>query len=57
MNPRYQGPAVFPPAPEVRKRIEEHLEVLPAWAQKPEAPPSRAPTKGPAKPRKPRRRP
>lgn len=35
MNPRYSGPAVLPPAPEVRKRIEAHLDSLPAWSAEP----------------------
>jgi hypothetical protein len=34
MNPRYQGPAIFPPASETRKRVEAHLDQLPAWEQK-----------------------
>ncbi len=36
MNPRYQGPAVLPPASECRKQIETHLETLPGWDQKPQ---------------------
>ena len=35
MNSRYQGPAVFPPASEARKRVEAHLDALPSWGQKP----------------------
>ena len=35
MNPRYQGPAVFPPASEVRKRVGAHLDMLPSFEQKP----------------------
>jgi hypothetical protein len=41
MNPRYHGPAVLPPAAEVKKRVEEHLESLPGWDPEPrERPPS-----------------
>lgn len=35
MNSRYQGPAVLPPANEARKRVEAHLDALPALDQKP----------------------
>lgn len=28
MNWRYQGPAVFPPAPQVRKQVEAHLDAM-----------------------------
>lgn len=28
MNWRYQGPAVFPPASQVRKQVEAHLDAL-----------------------------
>lgn len=34
MNSRYQGPAVLPPAAEVRKKVGAHLESLPGWDQK-----------------------
>jgi len=34
MNARYQGPAVLPPAAEVRKQVEAHLESLPGWDRK-----------------------
>jgi hypothetical protein len=55
MNARYQGPAVLPPAAEVRKRIEAHLDTLPGWDQKPSR--SRQPRKEEStKPRKRRRR-
>jgi hypothetical protein len=30
MNSRYQGPAVFPSAAQVRKRVEAHLDSLPS---------------------------
>ena len=36
MNSRYQGPAVFPPAHETRKRIEVHLDSLSSSGTKPE---------------------
>ena len=32
MNSRYQGPAIFPPANETRKRIEAHLDQVPSKA-------------------------
>jgi hypothetical protein len=38
MNPRYQGPAIFPPANEARKRIEAHLDQLPSPAEKAPSP-------------------
>jgi hypothetical protein len=55
MNARYQGPAVFPPAAQVRKRIEAHLDTLPGWEQKPNRG-ERTRKDEPAKPRKRRRR-
>ena len=42
MNPRYHGPAVLPPATEVKKRVEEHLESLPAWSAEPRERPAGA---------------
>ena len=56
MNSRYQGPAVFPPASEVRKRIEAHLDALPTQKQTEDRP---APTrkKWMSKLRRSRRRP
>ena len=35
MNPRYRGPEVLPPASQVRKQVEEHLESLPGWDPEP----------------------
>ena len=35
MNPRYHGPEILPPASEVKKRVEEHLESLPTWKREP----------------------
>jgi hypothetical protein len=56
MNPKYSGPAILPPASEVRKRVEEHLESLPAWDPEPrERPESADPPPGPESPRKPGR--
>ena len=54
MNPRYYGPEILPPAPEVRKRIEEHLESLPTWRREVE---HEVPTESPdpARPRGPGR--
>ena len=52
MNPNYYGPEVLPPAPEVRKRIEEHLESLPTWRE-PHGVPPQSPE--PARPRGPSR--
>jgi hypothetical protein len=57
MNSRYQGPAVFPPASETRKRIEAHLDTLPSWEQKPTGRPAPARKKWTSKLRRPRRRP
>jgi len=56
MNARYMGPAVLPPAAEVRKRVEAHLESLPAWDQKPSGRAGSVQKKEQAKPRKRRRR-
>jgi hypothetical protein len=55
MNSRYQGPAVFPPASEVRKRIEAHLDALPS--QKPAERTTPARKKWMSKLRRSRRRP
>ena len=35
MNRRYRGPEILPPAPEVKKRVEKHLESLPTWKREP----------------------
>jgi hypothetical protein len=52
MNPRYHGPEILPPAPEVKKRVGEHLESLPMWKRglsaeprelRPESAPPRVP--------------
>ena len=55
MNSRYQGPAVFPPASEVRKRIEAHLDALPTQKQTERPAPTRK--KWMSKLRRSRRRP
>jgi hypothetical protein len=57
MNSRYQGPAVFPPASEVRKRVEAHLDSLPSLAQKPAERPTPTRKKWTNKLRRLRRRP
>jgi len=57
MNSRYQGPAVFPPATEVRKRVEAHLDTLPVSEQKPAARPTPRRKKWTNKLRRLRRRP
>jgi hypothetical protein len=31
MSRKDNGPEVLPPAAEVRKRVEEHLDALPSW--------------------------
>jgi hypothetical protein len=56
MNPRYYGPEILPPAPEVRKRVEQHLESLPPWKREPSEEPRERPTESPP-PRGPRRTP
>jgi hypothetical protein len=57
MNSRYQGPAVFPSATEVRKRVEAHLDSLPSLEQKPAGRPARTRKKWTNKLLKLRRRP
>jgi hypothetical protein len=57
MNSRYQGPAVFPPAHETRKRVEAHLDTLPAAEPKPAGRPTATRKKWASKLRKLRRRP
>ena len=56
MNPRYNGPAVLPPAAEVRKRVEAHLEALPVWEREPRGRERATQEKKAKTPRKPRRR-
>lgn len=57
MNSRYQGPAVLPPASEVRKRVEAHLDTLPSWDQKSTGRGTPARKNRTPKVRRPRRRP
>lgn len=56
MNSRYQGPAIYPPATEARKRVGAHLDSLPFWDQKPAERQAPSRKKWLAKLRKPRRR-
>jgi hypothetical protein len=57
MNSRYQGPAVFPSATEVRKRVEAHLDALPHAEPKPAGRSTPTRKKWRSKLRRPRRRP
>jgi hypothetical protein len=54
MSRKDNGPEVLPPAAEVRKRVEEHLDSLPSWQREHRADEGGSPRREP--PLEPKRR-